>query len=139
MDTKQLSAELKKDESVRYSAYKDSLGYLTIGVGRLIDARKGGALSDDEVEYLLLNDIVKVMAQLNAKLPWWSTLSEPRQRVLANMCFNLGIGGLLGFVNTLEFVRTGDYAAAAAGMLASKWATQVGARAQRLAAMMEAG
>ena len=68
-----------------------------------------------------------------------------RRRVLQNMAFNLGIGsaatgkGLLGFKNTLEFVRTGQYDKAADGMLASKWAKQVKGRAVRLAGEMRNG
>jgi len=48
------------------------------------------------------------------------------------MCFNLGIGGLLGFNNTLAFIAAGDWESAANGMLASKWAKQVGMRAIEL-------
>ena len=57
-------------------------------------------------------------------------------RVLANMAFNLGIHGLLKFVRTLNAIERGNYDEAASHMLASKWAGQVGQRAQRLAAMM---
>lgn len=136
---KLLIDELIRDEGVVPHAYQDSLGYWTIGVGRLIDKRKGGRLSTDEIEYLLMNDIDKFVAGLDAKLPWWRGLSPVRQRVMINMAFNLGINGLLGFKNTLEFIRTGQYDKAAAGMLKSKWATQVGKRANRLSDMMRVG
>jgi lysozyme len=59
--------------------------------------------------------------------------------VLVNMGFNLGPEGLLGFRRTLRAVEEGRYADAAEGMLRSKWARQVGARAVRLAAMMREG
>jgi lysozyme len=62
-----------------------------------------------------------------------------RQRVLANMCFNLGISRLKGFVRMLSALRRKDFAAAAREMRSSKWAEQVGARAERLARLMEAG
>lgn len=130
---------LRSDEGVIPYAYPDSLGFWTIGVGRLIDKRKGGGLSDDEIDYLLANDIAKVKAQLDEHLPWWRGLSEARQNVLASMAFNLGINGLLGFKNTLAKVQAGDFDGAAAGMLASKWAEQVKGRATRLAAMMKEG
>lgn len=120
-------------------AYPDSLGYLTIGVGRLIDKRKGGRLRPDEIRYLLANDVSEVQRALDEKLPWWRGLDPVRRKVLIDMGFNLGIDGLLGFHNTLEFVRTGDWQRAAAGMLASKWAKQVGIRAIRLSKMMQTG
>lgn len=132
-----LLAELRRDEGVIRSAYPDSLGWLTIGVGRLIDARKGGGLSDDEIDFLLRNDVVKVRAELDVALPWWRGLDPVRQRVLQNMAFNLGIPGLLTFKNTLAAMKAGDWDRAAAGMLASKWASQVGERATRLARMMK--
>lgn len=131
--------ELRRDEGIVPSAYQDSLGYWTIGVGRLIDKRKGGRLRDEEIDFLLMNDIAEKEEELDAAIPWWRTLSDARQRVILNMCFNLGIKGLLGFKNTLAMVKAGDYDGAAAGMLSSKWAKQVGARATRLSEMMKEG
>lgn len=150
MDKKLMAQELRRDEGEKLVAYMDSLGYWTIGVGHLIDPHKGGnpapfgtdlrnnhAITPDQSEQLLLGDIDAKMAELDEKLPWWRNLSEVRQRVILNMAFNLGVAGLLMFKNTLAAVLRSDYAAAARGMLASKWATQVGARAERLAYMME--
>lgn len=134
-----LLAELTRDEGWRPYAYQDHLGYWTIGVGRLIDQRKGGRLSADEIDYLLQNDVNRFKAELDKELPWWRTLDPVRQRVLVNMAFNLGTAGLLGFKNTLAAVKRGDWSAASAGMLASKWADQVGLRAHRLAKMMRTG
>lgn len=139
MDKKQLTKELRRDEGVVPFAYQDHLGYWTIGVGRLIDKRKGGGLSDAEIDFLLSNDIDRFEKQVIDALPWYSRLDDVRQRVLVNMAFNLGIAGLLGFKNTLAMIERGDYVGAAKGMLNSKWATQVGERAKRLATMMETG
>lgn len=139
MDKKQLTKELRRDEGVVPFAYQDHLGYWTIGVGRLIDKRKGGGLSDAEIDFLLSNDIDRFEKQVIDAIPWYSRLDDVRQRVLVNMAFNLGIAGLLGFKNTLAMIERGDYAGAAKGMLNSKWATQVGERAKRLATMMETG
>jgi lysozyme len=135
----ELIKELRRDEGVVDHAYQDSLGYWTIGVGRLIDKRKGGRLTDEEIDYLLMNDIKECVADLGKNLPWWRSLTDARRRVLVNMRFNLGMAGLLGFRNTLKFIEGGDYKRAAENMLLSKWAKQVGQRANRLAAMMEKG
>lgn len=147
-----LISELRRDEGDELTSYKDSLGYWTIGVGHLIDPMRGASASpfgadlrfgktitSAQSEALLESDIVAKATDLDKFLPWWRTLNDTRQRVLLNMVFNLGIGGLLGFKNTLEMVKTGDYAGAARGMLASKWAKQVHGRADRLAKMMETG
>lgn len=134
-----MTQELRRDEAVIPYAYPDSLGYLTIGVGRLIDKRKGGRLSDDEIDYLLSNDIKDKVADLDRQLPWWRTLTENRQRVLVNMAFNLGIDGLLQFRKMLIDIQNEDYVSAANEMKSSRWATQVGARATRLETMMTQG
>ena len=139
MDKTQLIKELRRDEGVVSFAYQDHLGYWTIGVGRLIDKKKGGRLRDSEIDFMLSNDIDDFERQLIDALPWYGRLDDVRQRVLVNMAFNLGIAGLLGFKNTLAMIERGDYAGAAKGMLASKWAGQVGERAKRLATMMETG
>lgn len=88
---------------------------------------------------LLANDVALVDDDIRRNFPWAQSLSPVRYRVLQQMCFNLGISRLKGFVRTLSAMRRGDYAAAAQGMRESLWARQVGARAARLAQMMERG
>lgn len=139
MDVSKLTSDLKRDEGVIPHAYQDHLGYWTIGVGRLIDERRHGGLSPDEIEYLLANDIRKKHAELDAALPWISQLNEVRQRALMNMAFQLGVNGLLGFTNTLRLMRAGKFKEAAESALASKWAVQTPERAERIAAMIETG
>lgn len=131
-----LEQELTRDEGKKAKPYKCTAGKTTIGIGRNLD---DVGLSDEEIRFLFKNDIARVCADLDREIPWWRQLSESRQRVLANMCFNLGINGLLGFKNTLAKVHAGDWAGAAAGMRSSLWAKQVSARAERLATMMEEG
>lgn len=139
-----LRAMLIMHEGKRYSAYQDSLGYWTIGVGRLIDARKGGRLSDDEIELMLTNDIKNHKALLLQYQPWVANLDEVRQAVMFDMTFNLGIepfdnDGIKDWPNFINQVRTGQYTNAAANMRSTTWAKQVGSRATRLAQMMETG
>lgn len=134
-----LTEQLRRDEGIEPSAYQDHLGYWTIGVGRLIDARKGGGLRPDEIDYLLANDIQDRQAALTSALPFFTELDEARQGVLLNMAFQLGTDGLLAFKTTLELVRLGNFDAAAENMLLSKWATQTPERAARLAKQMASG
>lgn len=134
-----LAQQLRRDEDVRASAYQDHLGYLTIGVGRLIDERKGGGLRPDEIDYLLANDIKDREEALSAALPWFKDLDPVRQGVLLNMAFQLGTAGLLAFKQTLRLVSEGNYADAALQMVQSKWASQTPERATRLAKQMKDG
>lgn len=135
----ELTKQLRRDEGEVLSAYTDHLGYLTIGVGRLIDKRKGGGITAEESAYLLSNDIDKRQAELLRRAPWMAQLDQARFGVMLNMAFQMGVDGLLGFRNTLAMVKAGDYSGAAAGMLQSKWATQTPARAQRLSKQMKSG
>lgn len=134
-----LPAQLRRDEGVGRSAYQDHLGFWTIGVGRLIDARKGGGLRDNEISFLLANDIEDRVQALTTALPWFTSLDTIRQAVLLNMAFQMGTAGLLAFTTTLAHVRAGRYADAAKAMLKSKWSKQTPMRAMRLAQQMEDG
>ena len=134
-----LREQLIRDEGVVRHAYTDSLGFTTIGCGRLIDMRRGGGLSPDEIDYLLDNDIKEKTAQVLAALPWASKLNEPRFAVLVNMAFQMGIGGLLRFHRTLGSIEDGQYFEAAVEMLESTWAKQTPERANRLATQMKTG
>lgn len=134
-----LIRQLRDEEGEVLSAYPDHLGFLTIGVGRLIDKRKGGGITSEESAYLLGNDIAKVNSQLDAKLPWWRKLDEARQAVIQGMAFQMGIGGLLGFKNTLKMIEEGDYEGASKGMLNSLWAKQTPGRANRMSKQMKTG
>lgn len=138
MNREKLAAQLAVDEDRRRRMYLDTANppRWTAGVGRNLSDRD---FSDDEIDLMLANDINAVERQLDKALPWWRQMNDPRQNVLANMCFNMGIGKLLGFKNTLGFMQAKRYDAAALGMLDSLWAKQVGQRADRLAEMMRKG
>ena len=136
----QLTAQLRRDEGIKATAYQDHLGFWTIGVGRMIDSRKPGAgLRPDEIDYLLKNDIADRVQALTKALPWFDRLDEARRGVLLNMAFQLGTAGLLGFKSTLALIAAGKHAEAAEQMLKSKWAAQTPARAKRLAEQMKTG
>lgn len=135
MDKSLLASELVRDEGLRLKPYTDSVGKTTIGVGRNLT---GVGISQDEAFALLQHDIDRVDDWLDKNLPWWTLLSDSRQRVLANMTFNMG-GVILSFQKFLTALKSGDYKTAAEEMLDSVWSKQVGARAVRLAQMMEQG
>lgn len=136
MDLARLYQELERDEALKLKPYRDSVGKLTIGIGRNLD---DVGISEDEARYLLGNDVARACADLDRFLPFWRNLGPVRQRVLANMAFNMGIGRLQTFKFTLLMIEKGEWEKAAEGMRASLWARQVGPRAVRLAEMMRTG
>lgn len=131
--------QIKRHERLVLHAYKDSLGYLTIGYGRLIDKAKNGGISEGEAEYLLQNDVSIVLNALRRNITFFERLSAPRQAVLMNMAFQMGINGLLKFKKTLTLIEMGDYDAAADNMLKSLWAKQTPNRANEMAQQMRSG
>jgi len=135
---KELVDQLKQHEGSRTHVYECPMGYLTIGVGRNIDPNGGIGLSDDEIEYLLENDIRRCEKELD-RFSWFADMDVVRQDALINMCFNLGFTRLLKFKNVLAALAEGKYELAAAEALDSKWAKQVGQRAKDIAHMFSTG
>lgn len=137
----ELVRQLRGDEGERATVYRDHLGYLTIGVGRLVDPRKAGAgLRPVEITFLLNNDVDDRIDALTRRLPWFQNLDDARRGVLLNMSFQMGVEGLLGFEHALALVRDGKYENAAHAMLQSKWAREdTPVRAARMAEQMRTG
>lgn len=152
-DRSKMEAELTRDEGYRLNAYLDSAKppKRTIGVGRNLDANGTAPLTRTkvdvirngagpvEIQQMLDFDIDMCEAALDKHIPWWRQLADARQRVLLNMCFNMGWGTLSQFVNTLNMVRDGRFIDASVAMGKSLWAHQVGDRAVRLQRMMRTG
>lgn len=138
MTTPNLIPDLQRDEGCRLSAYLDTAGVWTIGYGHAY-VHPGTVWTQAQADAQLVADVAHTEASLDIHLPWWRSLDDVRQDVLAEMAFNMGVSALCQFKNTLGAVQRGDWQAAHDGMLASLWARQVGARAQRLAAQMLTG
>jgi lysozyme len=139
MDRARLLEELMLDEGVIHEIYNDHLGYPTFGVGHLITEKDeehgkplGTPVSEERVTECLNADVDIVCAELDKNMEWWRGLNDTRQRVMANMCFNLGYPRLSKFKKFLAAVQKEDWETAAVEMMDSKWATQVGDRAVRL-------
>lgn len=133
---KKLKNLLLQHESYRQFPYVDKSGHLTIGIGRNLDNR---GISLPEAYYLVDEDILYFSNKLSHYLKFFHELSDCRQIVLVNMCFNLGIQGFLGFTQMILALEAHDYERAAQEMLDSKWALQVGDRAKELAHAMRTG
>ncbi len=131
-----LKEQLMRDEGLKLRAYRDSVGKWTIGIGHNLEDR---SISMSAAQLIFEDDVAAIKGELQKYLPWTDALDEARAGVLLNMAFNLGIGGLLEFRNMLAALQAGNFENAAAEMLKSKWAKQVGQRAQRLSVQMVTG
>jgi lysozyme len=120
MDKSLLQADLVEDEGLRLFVYDDAngqpvrpgyklIGHPSIGVGRCLDLH---GISKPEAMFLCNNSIDEIAAVLPLKIAFWEKLSEPQQRVLANIAYNSGVEGLLGFHDMLGALAAGNAPAA---------------------------
>ena len=128
-----LIAILKRHEGVKHFAYRDSLGILTIGCGRNISGEEphtGLGVSDDEIDYMLQNDIERTIKELSREYPWFNDMEEGARRdAIINMHFNLGRARFAGFKKAIGHMEMGEHGKAATEFLDSRWAKQVKGRA----------
>ena len=129
---------LKRHEGVESHVYRCSAGFETIGAGRNI-SKSGLGLSDDEVDYLLENDIVRVIKELSSEYPWFKDLDDVRKDAIIDISFNLGATRLRGFKRALAAMDAADYKTASLEFLDSKWSRDVKGRSAELAYMIEMG
>ena len=140
-DFEMLKKQLIRDEGFSPAAYQDSLGFLTIGVGRLIDKRRDGGLTRVEIMYLLSNDIIKHTKAVIDHIYWAdaSVIGAARFAALVNMHFQLG-DGLWKFPKMRAALERKDYEEAARqaletnpAVIGDEWPEQTPARAKRVA------
>ena len=135
----QLIGMLKRHEGVRSHAYKCSENMITVGVGRNIDENGGLGLSEEEIEYLLANDIKRVREELEDTYFWFAALNEARKDAMIDICLNLGLTRLRGFVKALEAMSREQFDIAADEFMDSRWANQVGNRALEVTEIIRTG
>lgn len=141
----QAELDLIRDEGVRLRVYKCTAGHLTIGVGHKLSPREiQSGMTETSLEQagrLLHQDIGLALAGCYGIFGRWmfDGLSEPRQRALVNMCFQLGTDGLADFKRMVAAIMRGDWGAAYLEALNSKWAkSDSPERAKRVALALKA-
>ena len=139
MNINKLREQLKIDEGVKYEIYKDHLGYPTFGIGHLItdndpeyDLPIGTKISEERVNEVFNTDVKKFINETKKIFPDLDDKPQNIQLVLVNMCFNLGAPRLSKFKKFIDAINDEQWIEAAIEMMDSRWATQVGPRAERL-------
>lgn len=130
-----LEALIERHEGCRFEPYLDSEGVQTIGIGHNLHK----PLTRTAVEQIFKDDLADAINECVHAFPFFLELSQARQWVLIDMCFNLGLPRLQKFTKFLEAVELGHYETAANEMLESLWAKQVKSRALELATLMRGG
>ena len=116
------------NEGLKLKPYRDSVGKLTIGVGRNLE---DNGISYDEAMFLLRNDIERAEKDLKKIFINFNDYDENVRMVLIDMMFNLGFRKFMTFKKFIEAIKQGDLEKAAKEMLDSRWAKQVKKRAER--------
>jgi len=125
-----------RHEGIRLKPYKDSLGNITIGVGRNLD---GVGITENEAMILLFNDIRTSIQEAEKNFKWYEDLGDIRKTVIISMIFNLGITKFKGFRRMIAAMELKDYSAASDEMIDSRWYEQVRDRGSELSFMMRKG
>lgn len=136
MNFEKLKAQLIIDEGKKNRLYKDTKGHWTIGIGHNLDAN---GLSDAAVDFIFNEDIGKFAIDLDKQLPWWRDQPDHVQDVLMNLCFNMGIYGIIMFHKFLTYLQAGDTSAAAGELINSVAYTEEPNRINRLASILRTG
>ena len=137
----ELIEQVKRDEGLRLKAYWDPIGKVwTVGYGHTgPDVTEGTVWTLAQAEAALAEDLNTAADEVDRAFPWAESMGVVRWSVLVNMAFNMGLDGLEEFHMMLAAAQRGEWDAAAAQMLNSLWATQVGDRATQLAQQMRTG
>ena len=146
MDIELCKQDIKRHEGEVLEIYKYSLGYKTLGVGHLCqpndpeyDWEVGTSVSQEVVDMYYEDDFdkhYKEAIHVFGSQEDWDNLPEVIQRVLVNMCFNLGGSRLSKFRNMLKACRNHDWKTMAIEMEDSRWFNQVGGRSRELQLMV---
>lgn len=126
-----------RHEGESLKLYKDSEGYYTIGVGRLLDPALGGGISHQESMFLLDNDIAKAQEECESAYPWFVSLSDARKAAMLDLMFNMGQKRLNGFVKFLSAMSQSNWETAAQELRNSKWFNQVGIRSREIVNLIQ--
>ena len=131
-----LQALLIKHEGLRLKPYKCTAGRTSIGVGRNLD---DNGITEAEAMAMLDRDIAVTVSALRDEFLWFVDLDRTRKDAVISLGFNMGVRKLTTFKKFIAAMVEKQYETAAAEILDSTYATQVGKRAIELAGMIRTG
>lgn len=149
---------LRFDEGEKLQVYKDTEGYWTIGIGHLLTKNPSkeqaiacldkelnrvtsGVISKSESEQLFNQDTSRALQDISRSelSSIYIQMNGPRRAALVNLTFQLGLAGVLKFRKMIQYLKVGNYEAAADEGLDSKWARQTPNRARRVTEVIRTG
>lgn len=140
-----LKKQLERDEGRSLTAYQDSAGYWTIGVGHLLGTEKRmSIITDAECDALLEADVEEASDALIDVFGVSFRAGPARWRAMLNMAFNRGEKHMRESTTITPAIKaalagSGEWKAVSDAILASPWGKQIKSRAVRLAKQFETG
>lgn len=132
-----LVAQLIDHEGLRTRVYTDTVGKVSIGIGRNLT---DNGISREEALILADHDIDAAVQDLATAYRWFVNLDDVRWRAVVDFRFNLGPTKFRTFRHFIHAMAVQNYATAAAELEASRWATQVQPRRKsRIVTMIATG
>ena len=141
---------IKKHEGYRSKTYKCTEGYDTTGIGfawkdldfdkemanKILQENKYNIELSEEVCNLILEEKIDIiLGRLQKVAPWVERSNKIVQTVIINMCYQMGVSGVMKFKKALAAMEKGNWNLAANELLDSRWAKQTPNRANELAEM----
>lgn len=126
---------IKKHEGWEPTPYRDSLRVWTVGYGFNLEALD----MPKPVGELWLSILVAECEDTLKGYSWFNRMNDARQNAIIDMFYNLGAVRFKQFKRMIRALENDKYSEAADEMLDSKWASQVGRRAEELAGIMREG
>ena len=147
VDRQKVVALLTKHEGFRATCYRDTRGFLTVGIGFNLDAagaelrciaagldyaalRAGQAITLEQAQALLAEGIQSAQDVATIAVRGFLDMPENVQLAVIDMIFNLGSHGFGQFHQLVAALEAHDWEQGANQMRASLWYGQVGARAK---------
>ena len=149
---------LNLEEGLRYRAYKDTTGHITVGIGFNMDNPTAKAIwlrADipesfnavyTQQSVLSTNSVVKLLNTCvdNCRIDLESVLLRDVQDMptyvqlaLINLMFNLGKSVFSQFTTFIDLIKTGNYNDASIDLGTTLWSKELPLRSQRVVALLQ--
>lgn len=141
----ELREEIAADEGVKHEIYLDHLGFKTCAIGHLCLGHEpeynlpvGTKITEERVNELFDQDIKRTLSDCQVIHPEYDDYPAEARKIIANMCFQLGMPRLMKFRKTNDLIKKRMWREGSIEMLNSRWHEQTPQRAERLSQRMAA-
>jgi len=122
---------IKKNEGLRLTPYRDTVGVLTVGYGHTGTVEGNKKITIERALDMLTEDYTTAKKDAAEIIPDFENLNDSQRVVFIDMAYNLGKDRLSKFKKMRAAIADKDWDRVAIEMKDSKWYRQVGDRSKR--------